>query len=323
MCKKIDVAGACALLREWDDVLILTHQRPDGDALGSAFALMWALEALGKRAGIDCADPIPERYRLIMGEYRPKQFSPRFVVSVDTAGPNLLGHLKASWENRIDLCIDHHRINTISAAYCFVDPEAPATAQLIYEVVAQLGVSFCPSIAGAIYTGLVTDTGCFRYPNVTARTHRIAAEMIEAGAPHGEINRIMFDTRSRAMVELDKILLETLEYHFGGLCALMLVSRKVTERLKIEESDLDGISAVPRRIQGVEVGLILRETPDGYRVSVRTREHVDASALCAVFDGGGHRSAGGCTIVGGEQEVRGALLPAVEQALRDVGLSWR
>ncbi|MCL2857560.1 MAG: DHH family phosphoesterase [Oscillospiraceae bacterium] len=320
MSKTINIPGACRLLREHDDVLILAHQKPDGDTLGSAFALMWALEALGKRARVECSDPLPENYRVITGEYAPIAFTPRFVVSVDIANPDLLGRLRESWEGKIDLCIDHHQRNTMDAAHSLIDPTVPATAELVYQIVTELGVSFDTRIAGAIFMGLATDTGCFRYASVTAGTHRIAAEMIEAGARHGEINRIMFDTRSRALIEMDKLILNTLEYHFGGLCAMVIITREATGRLGVVDHELDGVSALPRRIQGVEVGLALREIEGGWRVSVRTRESIDSSALCATFGGGGHKAAGGCTIHGDEQAVRKLLLPAVEDALRNAGL---
>jgi len=323
MSKKIDLSGACGLLREWDDILILAHQKPDGDTLGSAFALMWALEALGKRTRVECSDPFPENYRVVIGEYEPTPFTPRFVVSVDIANLDLLGRLRETWEGKIDLCIDHHQLNTMGAAHSLIDPTVPATAQLVYQVITALGVAFDQRIAGAIFTGISTDTGCFRYASVTAQTHRIAAEMIEAGARHGEINRIMFDTRSRSLIELDKIILNTLEYHFGGLCALVMITREATRSLGIAEHELDGVSALPRRIQGVEVGLALREIEGGWRVSVRTRESVDSCALCAGFGGGGHKSAGGCTIQGDEQAVRELLLPAVEQALRSAGFDCK
>ena len=322
MRKTLDINAACSLLGEWDDILILTHQKPDGDTLGSAFALLWALQKLGKRARVECPDPLPARYRFIFGDYTPADFPPRFAVSVDVANPELLGGLQPVWENKLDLCIDHHRLNTMQAAHTLLDWEAPSTAQLVYAVIKGLGLAFDREMATAVFTGVSTDTGCFRYGSVTADAHRVAAEMIDAGADHATINRLMFDTRTRPQVELDKHILNTLEYHFGGLCALIVIPRAVTDRLKIEDDELDGLSAIPRRIQGVEVGLSLRENLGFYRVSVRTREGVDASALCAKFGGGGHKMAGGCTIQGDEAAVRKALLAAVEASLTEAGYSW-
>ncbi|MCL2578918.1 MAG: DHH family phosphoesterase [Oscillospiraceae bacterium] len=318
----IDTSTACALLREWDEVLILTHQKPDGDTIGSAFALMHALHALGKRARVECSDPLPNHYGFITGNYHPDQFDPRFVVSVDVANPDLFGKLQPVWEDKLDLCIDHHRLNTLNAKYKLLDPEVPSTAQLVYAIIKGLGVAFDRAMATAVFTGVSTDTGCFRYASTTADAHRVAAEMIDAGADHSNINRLMFDTRSRPQIELDKHILSTLEYHFGGLCAMIVVSREATGRLGIEEHELDGLSALPRRIEGVQIGLSLRENFGSYRVSVRTREGVDASALCAKFGGGGHHMAGGCTITGDETAVRQVLLAAVKSSLLEAGYSW-
>jgi len=322
MRKMIDVQTACELLKSWDDILILTHQRPDGDTLGSAFALMWALEALGKRVRVECPDPIPQRYDFIVGEYTPEDFSPRFVVTVDIASSDLLGSLQPVWADKLDLCIDHHLRNDMQPRHLLLDSGVPAAAQLVYQVIKGLPVQLDKKIATAIFFGIATDTGCFRYSGVTAQTHRVAAELIEAGADHVLVNRLMFSTESRARIELDKMVLNALEYHFGGLCAFVAIPMQAIDSLQIEESELDGVSATPIRIQGVEVGIVLREGSGEYRVSVRTRGKVDASVFCAKFGGGGHKEAGGCTIQGDEPTVRTALFAAVSEALQQAGLSW-
>jgi len=312
----IDTSAACKLLIQNEDILILTHQCPDGDTLGSAFALLWALERLGKRARVENPDALPERYRFIYGDYIPADFTPRFVVAVDTANPSLLGALEPVWDGRIDLCIDHHKENTINSRYKLLDSASPAAALLVYNIIKELGTGFDPKIATAVFTGLSTDTGCFLFYNVTAGTHRAAAEMIDCGANHSLVNKLMFDTKSKARMELDKTVLETLEYHFGGRCACITVSEEATESLGITEAELDGISAIPRRIEGVIVGLTFREKPGGaYRVSVRTSGGLDASEICAVFGGGGHKNAGGCTITGTLAHVKEVVLREIEKVL--------
>ena len=322
LLRTTSLAGACELLHAADDILIITHQKPDGDALGSAFALLWAVEKLGKRGRVECSDPFPERYGYFIGDYSPAEFEPGFVVSVDTASPTLFGSPVELWQDKIDLCIDHHRKNTIKAAHLLLNPEIPATAQIIYMVAKKLGVEICARMADAIFTGITTDTGCFRFSSVTAQTHSIAANLIDSGADHGRINQLMFETRPRALVELDKILLNTMQYHFGGLCAVMVVERDVTEQLGLTESDLDGISIIPRRIQGVEVGVVLRENEDkqGFRVSVRTRDKIDASLLCSKLGGGGHKAAAGCMVEGNIAKALEGILRAVHESLKIAGL---
>lgn len=314
---RIDEKAAAALLREADDILILTHMKPDGDTLGSGFALLWALEKLGKRARVENADGYPSRYGFLYGDYAPLSFEPQYVVSTDVASPDLLGSLAERWADRVDLCIDHHLVNTVAATHTLQRPEVPAASLLVYRIVRELGLDFDPRMATAIFTGLSTDTGCFLFYSVTAETHRAAAEMIEAGAEHGLINKLMFDTKSRGRIAVDTIAQSTLEYHFEGRCAVMTVSLEATRSHGVAEEDLDGIASFPRKIEGVEVGLTMREREDGsYRVSVRTTGDTDAAAICARLGGGGHKNAGGCSISGPLQHAKKIILTQVEQELK-------
>lgn len=310
---EIDLQQAARLLDGWDDILILAHQKPDGDAYGSAFALLWALEWLGKRARVETPDGYLPGYGFLFGNYTPEEFEPRFVVTTDVAGPGLLGPLADRWANRIDLCIDHHRINNIDAAHKLVVPEAAATCQLTYEIIRELEIPFAPSMAGAVYTGIATDTGCFRYGNTTPEAHRIAAEMMEAGADYALINKLMFDTKSKGRLEIDRLMMDTLEYYFDGRCAMISISNEAVERAGVSEEELDGIAGFPRSIEGVEAGVTLREKPDGdYRVSLRTTGELDASAICGRLDGGGHKNAAGCTVSGPLERAKVQVLAAME-----------
>ncbi|MDR2909101.1 MAG: DHH family phosphoesterase [Oscillospiraceae bacterium] len=317
----IDVKAAAGLLKTWDDVLILTHTKPDGDTLGGGFGLLFALEALGRRARLENAEGIPERYRFLCGEYLPDLFEPRFIVSVDVAGPDLLGELK-KYDGEIDLCVDHHTMNTLKAKKKLVDSGQPAASLIVYDIIKALGVTVDKKIATALFTGISTDTGCFKYYSVTPGTHRAAAELIEAGADHGLVNMLMFDSMSPGRAALEAIIKSTLEFRLGGLCAVITVSRDAVSSCGVDEADLDGISSFPRRIEGVAVGLTLREKENGYRVSVRARENLDAAAMCARFGGGGHRAAAGCTIEGTKDEVMALLLPAVSKMLEEAGYKW-
>lgn len=317
---QIDVKAAAQLLKAANDILILTHMKPDGDTLGSGFALLWALEALGKRARVENADGFPLRYSFIYGEYHPTKFEPRFVVSTDVANPELLGDLEPAWADKIDLCIDHHVINTVAAKNVLQVSAVPATVVLTYRIIKELGVAFSQNIATAIFTGLSTDTGCFKYASVTAETHRIAAEMIDAGADHALVNKLMFDTKSKGRMAVDATAQSTLEYHFDGRCALMVVSMASTKANGVEEADLDGISALPRKVEGVVVGLTLRERPDGsYRISVRTEGEISSASICARLGGGGHKNAGGCSAPGPLENAKQAILAEAKRELAGEG----
>jgi phosphoesterase RecJ-like protein len=320
---QISVKEAARLLHRQDNILILTHAKPDGDTLGSAFALFWALEGTGKRARVENPDGLPEKYKFIYGDYIPCEFEPEFVVTVDIANPELLGGLREKWEDKIGLCVDHHNLNTINAAHMLVFPDIPAAALLTLDLIREMGVKITPQMATAIFTGLSTDTGCFRFYNVTGGLHRAAADMIDAGAKHGLVNMLMFDLLSRERAALETMVRSTIEYHFGGLCAIITISRETMELCGANETDLDGISNFPRKIEGVLAGITLWEKDGGYRVSMRTRKEIDASEICRAFGGGGHKAAGGCTIPGALPEARDKLLAAIENHLRGANIKWQ
>ncbi len=310
------LAQACALLRAHDDILILGHRSPDGDAYGSAFGLLWALEDLGKRARVETSDGYDPLYRFMFGDYAPAAFEPKLVVTVDVADPDLLGTLRPAWESRVGLCVDHHRVNTVSAPHKLLDPDAPAASLLVYRIVKALGVPLTRRIADSLFTGLTTDTGCFRYESVTAEAHRAAAALIEAGARAALINKVMFDSKTKARLAIDRIAIETMEFHFGDRCALIAITAQDVAAANATEAELDGISSMPRAINGVKMGITLREKREGgWRVSLRSRDGLDAAAICQRLGGGGHKNAGGCTLEGTLQEVKARILAEVEAAL--------
>ena len=204
---------ACDVLRRQDRWLILTHQYPDGDTIGSAFALARALRALGKKVRVRCADPIPDKYDYITEGIVWDDVEPDCgVCAVDVADPRLLGAALSDWADRVDLCIDHHASNTGYARQLLLRDYA-AAAMLVFEVIRGLGVTVDPAIAECLYTGIATDTGCFKYSNTDPLTHRMAADLMEAGIRTAQINRAMFDTKSRTRIELERMALAADAHH--------------------------------------------------------------------------------------------------------------
>ncbi|MBC8570439.1 DHH family phosphoesterase [Oscillospiraceae bacterium NSJ-54] len=298
-----------------EDVLILSHQHPDGDTLGSAFGLCFALQKCGKRARIECSDPIADRYDYLTDHYTEESFVPQMIVAVDIADTQLFGEKLWPYRDQVDLCIDHHPSNTHYARRVLLEADSAATAEVIYEVIKAMGVEFDPVMASAVYTGIATDTGCFRYTNVTARTHRIAADLYEKGAMAGMINRVMFETKSLSRIRMEQLVLSTMEYHFDNRCALIVVTLDAIEQTGITDSELDGISAIPRQIEGVQAGITLREKEGGYKISLRTSDNISATAVCSALGGGGHARAAGCFIAGNLEEAKGAILEALRPEL--------
>ncbi len=307
----IDIGSAVSFLKTHDNYTIITHAHPDGDTLGSGFGLCLALRALGKKANVINNEEIPAKFLFLQTEQQ--EFEEQTVLAVDIADLSLMGNATMEkYGSRVDLCIDHHGSNRLFAAQSYVDSSSAAAAQIIYEIICLLGVEITPEIADRLYTGITTDTGCFRYANVTPETHRIAAKLMEAGANAAEINVKMFETKTRTYAALERLALDGMEFFYDGKCALITITREMFAHSGSDENECDGIAAISRQIEGVLVGVTMRERRDGtYKASVRTHSPVDASAICGRLGGGGHPNAAGCQLPGTREEATKLLIDTI------------
>lgn len=291
-----EVAG---LLRQWDKILVLSHASPDGDTLGSACALLRGLLSMGKQVDFACGDPIPPKFQYLFQGLSLGGFAPDHVVSVDVADTRLLGKLQDTYQDRIELAIDHHGTHKEFAPCRWVEPDSAATAEMIWLLLKELAVAPSKEMADCIYTGITTDTGCLRYRNATSRTYRIAAETIEAGADAAEINRLMWECKTRAQMEAEQKILDTMEYFCEGQCAMIRVPQSILRQTGASESDVEGAAALPRQIEGVKIGVTVKEKTDGtVKISLRTNPPANAAEICGEFGGGGHAGAAGCSFSG-------------------------
>lgn len=312
----ITLSEVATLLNENDNFHILTHRYPDGDTLGCGFALCYALRTLGKNANVKVCGNVPSKFSYLVEDYVEQDFVCDFVVSVDVAAPSLLGELEAQYGDRIDLCIDHHGSNSMVADNIFVDATCAAASEIIYVLIKQMGCEITKDIADCIYTGISTDTGCFCYTNTTAQTHRIAAEVIELGCDSRMINRINFETKSRAKLKMERMVYDTMEFYCGGKCAIIYTTVAMQKALCAGDDEMEGLASIPRQVEGVKMGITMREKEDGtFKVSVRTNDGINASDFCARFGGGGHPAASGCSIKGDLQTVKYMLIRAAEEVL--------
>ena len=297
MGASISVLDAARALLAADDILILTHRRPDGDTTGCAGALCRGLRTLGKTAYILPNPEVTARYApLISPCYPPDGYTAKYVVSVDLADYGLFPDNAKRYQGQVDLAIDHHRSNPGFAKLNLVTPEAGACAETIYDVLSAMGVKLTLDLATPLYIAVSTDTGCFRYSNTTPHTHAVAGACLTAGLDGGEWNRVLFETKSRPRFDMERIIFDTMEFFEDGQIALATLYRADIDRTGATQDDLDSIAALPRQIEGVEIGLTITENKDGTaKVSVRTTREVDASALCAQVGGGGHLRAAGAS----------------------------
>ena len=281
-----------------DHFCILPHLRPDGDTIGSSAALCLGLRQLGKTAHILENPDITEKYKpLHQGLTKAAADNGDTVISVDIASASLLPQNAKLLLERIALRIDHHFSATSFTPEELVDHTAGACGELVYDVLMEMGVTLDKTMAIPLYTAVSTDTGCFRYPNTTAHTLRVAAACHDTGADLHHVNQLLFDTNSLPKLRIQGWIAENTRFFAGGKLAVCAIPLSVEQELGVTEDDMDNISGFPRSIEGVCMSATLRQSADGgIKVSVRAVPGYDASAVCAMFGGGGHKGAAGVSM---------------------------
>ena len=298
----ITLEGVRALLDEWDDILIITHCNPDADTLGSAFGIKNAYPE--KNIRVVCGEDIPDRLKFIT-DGEPTHIPTEeyaHIMTVDCAQLHLTGEAGKKYGERIELKIDHHRTGDDYALYNYVEECAGAAGEIVYKIVKD---RLNKASADSLYAAISSDTGGFRYSNVSADTHRTAAELIDAGADHIHINERLFENKPKAEIAATKLALNNLEYYYDGRVALVTFTNAEKEKYGIDDDALGAISSMLREIEGVELGIVVREKSgtDGlYKLSMRSTEKVDCSMICKLLDGGGHMRASGGSVTAGSIE---------------------
>lgn len=289
------------LIREKDNFLIVGHIRPDGDCLGSCLGLWEVLAALGKSARFYTAGPNPEflcylpRFDAIENEFpdEPEKFGA--ILSVDTADAN---RVFPGYEPSDNIAvIDHHISNTHYGALNWVDGKATAAAEMIYFLAGALGVKITPAIATCLYTGIMTDTGGFRYSNTTQTTFRVTSDLVACGANPSQIAEAVWDSRPPVAVKIGALILSTLNYEFDGRFVWNEITQQMLQAAGGTEAEAEGLSSEMRSIRGVDISVLFYETPEGTcRIGFRSRGDLNVSTLASLMGGGGHRNASGATI---------------------------
>ena len=306
-------------LREYQSFAVMSHVRPDGDALGSQIALALSLEQLGKEVRVWNEDGMLEKYSFlaraeVLSKPPAEAEDVDVAVALDTAIQNRLGTtLQAIRSAKVWINIDHHPSNPGYGDLVYIDPTAPATGQILFELIKQQQLPLDADIAENLYVAISTDTGSFQYPNTTARTFEIAAELVRFGVDVGRISQLTYENYPRRRIELLRELLATMRFELDGRVASFSLSLKTAAQLGVLPEDNEGLIDRLRAIRGVIVAVFFEELADGkVRVSMRSKdEKVDVCAICQKFGGGGHTLAAGARI-------RGTLTEAEERVLKEV-----
>lgn len=323
-CRELNLKQTARYLKKHDNYIILTHASPDGDTLGSAYALYYGLNEIGKSACVLCPDVIPEKYNFFVKSTEHLSRENATIVAVDIADKKLLGGLAEEFGDDVDLCIDHHITNSHFAKNLYLDTNASATAESIFELLKLMRVNINDNTARALYAGIATDTGCFKYANVTAKTHMIAASLYDYNINTGEINRLMFDTKSKNLLDMERRVLEGAEYHFNDRCIILTVTSEMQKITGCYGSDLEGIALISRSVEGTDIGITIKQTDENeFKVSFRTFEKLNAAAIAKELGGGGHKAAAAAVIKGDLASVKSQILSVLEKYMedRDAGTS--
>ena len=308
----MDYKSCAKRLLTHEDILIVTHRNPDGDTASCAAALCSALRRGGRRAYVF---PNRQMSRKLLHYcekfFAPEDFKPKYTVSVDVADAKLFC---LGFEGRVDLCIDHHPSNTHFAGESFIVGERASCAEIVMELIKQINADLTPEEATILYIGLSTDTGCFQYANTDAAAFHAAAELLEAGADNMSVNTAFFRKVSAARLRLESMIYDSIRFYRGGTIAVAVVTLEMLDKAGATEEDTDDLAGLAGRCESSLVNITVREKKDGScRVSVRSGPEVNSCEICAVFGGGGHAMAAGCTVEGSPDHVCELLVRVTEE----------
>ena len=309
----MNVIECAEWLKVQDNILLLTHVRPDGDTLGSAAALCSALRRCGKNAALYKNPDITEKYYKYVSAYIEEGFAYDCAVAVDVAEKHMLC---SGFEGCVQLCIDHHPSNSHYADELLLNAGKASCGEIVLEVIKALCSDVSPDEASLLYMAVSTDCGCFRYANVTAETFAAASELVGYGAQVQKLNFDLFRQVSKARIVLEGLICSGLKFYADGKIVAAIVTEQMMQEAGATENDCDDIAGIPGRVEGCVLSLVIRElAPGRCKVSARSHPGFDCSALCARFGGGGHKMASGCTVEASPEETREMLVNAALEVL--------
>lgn len=297
--KMNDIKEVFDLINNSRDICIVGHKAPDGDCIGSAMALYGFLKRMGKNPTVCIDGTIPFNYRayvnddIIAKEYDNKEFELLFIL--DCSDLERLGRFKDVFKNsKKSVCIDHHKTNESYAEINIIDPSMSSTGELLYDILKAFGGKLTKEEAAYIYIAILTDTGRFSYSNTSSDTHRKVAELIDLGVEVAEIDNTVYNSKPSNIVKAFIDCISGIELYYGNRFGIVSITRDILEKNNADMGDIDGVVEFIREIKEVEVSCVLKEYEENdTKVSLRSKNDIDVSAVSVKFGGGGHAKAAG------------------------------
>ena len=304
-----------------DNICIVMHKSPDGDTIGSSFALLYVLKNMGKNAEVVCSDEISEQMLFISDgrQFCDLTFNPDTVVSVDVASTSLFGDKYMYLSENVDFAIDHHFSNTFYAKTTILSEKMSSAGELIFELLKASGIEINAYVAEKLYIAIAFDSGCFRYSNTSPNTHLVAAELLKYGFDASSINVRLFDSVPLAQLKLESEVLNSVKQFRNNKITLATIRYSQIEKYGVKENELGGLTAITRRIAGTVVGITIREKSDGgVKISLRSQQELplpefDVSKVAGRFGGGGHVRAAGLSMSCSVEEAEKQSVDAVTE----------
>ena len=307
-------------IKKADRIVILTHETPDGDAIGSSLGLKIALEKLGKNIDLIMTSfartfEFLPKVEEIKSDSEIKEYD--LAISLDCASLKRLDNKEYFEKAKKTIVIDHHGSNNMYGDINYVNPVAPACSEILLAILSYYEIDIDEEIGTCLMTGIITDTGGLQYQSTNADTFEYAAEMLRKGVDIADICKRTLQTKTKANFELQKRVMDRMELLENGKVAFSYINKKDMEEVSAEEGDHEGLVNIGRNIEGVEVSIFIRQNDEenAYKASLRSGSYVNVSDVCLMFGGGGHPRAAGALIQGDVKLVKEKLLKEIKKYL--------
>ena len=300
------------LSTKYDNIAVVIHTRPDGDAIGSAIGLYHGFSMVGKEIDLLCDMEIPRKMSFLYGTDKFKTTVEKkydFVIFSDCGDPSRVGNIDMDWRSTKTMCIDHHQSSTNFCDIPNVDPSSASTCQLVLDILEDNQIEITPDVANCLYAGLMTDTGNFSHTNATAKAFSDASKLCNYGACPNVLNRRIFKLMEGNKIKLLGNTMSNLKFFEDGRVAFFYMSLELLEKLEVGSSASEGLIDFALSVENVQIAIAVMQSADKtFKVSLRSISDIEVNRVAEHFGGGGHKQAAGCTLNGYYEDVKDKLI---------------